>query len=143
MLRTAVFRISMSSRAFSPVSRAIAWDTASSMALACAPSTAMRIPRSKAPHAFRFGTRECENLNKLLALPKPFNVTKTRRDRNPAYASHISAKGLEAGKLGTTQKIERKHLSLRTWHSKLARKGIRFFKRRDMCRIVVVLVINF
>jgi len=37
----------------------------------------------------------------------------------------------------------RKHLSLRTWCSRLVRKGIRLSKRHDMCRIVVALVKNF
>ncbi|MDR3233510.1 MAG: hypothetical protein LBT46_07605 [Planctomycetaceae bacterium] len=37
-----------------------------------------------------------------------------------------------------TQKIERKHLSLRTWCSRLVRKGIRFSVGTDaqnLCRI--------
>ena len=38
------------------------------------------------------------------------------------------------------QKIERKHLSLRTWCSRLVRKGIRFSKKRDMHRIVVRII---
>ena len=81
-------------------------------------------------------------LSQLLALLKPFNVRKAYADKNPAYSSHIPADELETGKRNT-QKIERKHLSLRTRCSRLARKGIRFSKRRDMHRIVVALVINF
>jgi hypothetical protein len=42
-----------------------------------------------------------------------------------------------------TQKIERKHLSLRTWCSRLVRKGIRFSKDPGMHKIVIALVINF
>ncbi|MDR1364158.1 MAG: IS1 family transposase [Oscillospiraceae bacterium] len=39
--------------------------------------------------------------------------------------------------------MERKHLSLRTWCSRLVRKGIRFSKSHLMHKIVVSLVINF
>ncbi|MDR1382463.1 MAG: IS1 family transposase, partial [Planctomycetaceae bacterium] len=42
-----------------------------------------------------------------------------------------------------TQKIERNHLSLRTWCSRLVRKGIRFSKTELMHKIVVGLVINY
>ncbi|MDR3110934.1 MAG: IS1 family transposase [Planctomycetaceae bacterium] len=42
-----------------------------------------------------------------------------------------------------TQKIERKHLSLRTWCSRLVRKGIRFSKTEQMHKICVGIVINF
>ncbi|MDR3108873.1 MAG: hypothetical protein LBU65_04185 [Planctomycetaceae bacterium] len=41
-----------------------------------------------------------------------------------------------------TLKIERKHLSLRTWCSRLVRKGIRFSKTEQMHKIVVGLIIN-
>ncbi len=41
------------------------------------------------------------------------------------------------------QKIERKHLSLRTWCARLVRKGIRFSKTEQMHKIVVGLVINY
>jgi IS1 family transposase/transposase-like protein len=98
--------------------------------------------RSGTPLAFHFGTREHKNLDELLALLKPFDIRKVYADENPAYASCIPADTLETGKRNT-QKIERKHLSLRTWCSRLVRKGIRFSKRHDMHRIVVALVINF
>ena len=94
------------------------------------------------PLAFHFGTREHGNLDELLELLAQFNITKVYADRNPAYASRIPAGKLETGKYNT-QKIERKHLSLRTWCSRLVRKGIRFSKRHDMHKIVVALVINF
>jgi hypothetical protein len=41
-----------------------------------------------------------------------------------------------------TQKIERKHLSLRTWCSRLVRKWIRFSKTEQMHKIAVGLIIN-
>ena len=94
------------------------------------------------PLAFHFGTRERENLDSPLALLKPFNVTQVYSDNNPAYASRIPEGTHVTGKRGT-QKIERLRLSLRTWCSRLVRKGIRFSKRHDMRKIVVALVINF
>ncbi|MDR2699645.1 MAG: IS1 family transposase [Nitrososphaerota archaeon] len=42
-----------------------------------------------------------------------------------------------------TQCIERKHLSLRTWCSRLVRRGIRFSKSTLMHKTVVGMVINF
>jgi hypothetical protein len=41
------------------------------------------------------------------------------------------------------KKIERKHLSLRIWCSRLVRKGIRFSKDHRMHKIVIALVINY
>jgi len=95
------------------------------------------------PLAFHFGTRERENLDELPALLKPFDVRKAYTDKNPAYSSRIPADALETTGKRNTRKIERKHLFLRIWHSRLVRRGIRFSKRRDMHRIVVALVINF
>ena len=95
--------------------------------------------KTDTPLAFRFGTRERKNLGELLALLKPFNVRKAYADKNLAYSSRIPADELETGKCNT-RKIERKHLSLRTWCSRLVRKGIRFSKRRDMHRIVVRII---
>jgi len=94
------------------------------------------------PLAFCFGTREHLNLKELLALLKPFNIKTVYTDGNPAYDTHILESWLITGK-ENTQKIERKHLSLRTWCSRLVRKGIRFSKLHDMHRIVISLIINF
>ena len=41
-----------------------------------------------------------------------------------------------------TQRLERKHLSLRTWCSRLVRRGIRFSKTEQMHKIVIGLAIN-
>lgn len=94
------------------------------------------------PLAFHFGTREHQNLDELLALLKPFNINTVYADGNYAYKSHIDGSDAVAGK-ENTQKIERKHLSLRTWCSRLVRKGIRFSKDPRMHEIVAALVINF
>ena len=94
------------------------------------------------PLAFCFGTREYKYLDELLILLSPFGISKVYADDNLAYSSRISEENLVTGKRNT-QRIERKHLSLRTWCSRLVRKGIRFSKKHDMHRIVVALVINF
>ena len=92
------------------------------------------------PLAFCFGTREHKNLDALLELLKPFYINIVYSDDNFAYK-----KRLENNITGkrNTQKIERLHLSLRTWCSRLVRKGIRFSKSDIMHKIVVALVINF
>ena len=99
--------------------------------------------KSGEPLAFHFGTREHRNPDPLLELLKPFKITKVYTDENLAYAPRIPHGVVhKTGKRGM-RKIERKHLSLRTWCSRPVRKGIRFSKRHDLHRIVVALVINF
>jgi insertion element IS1 protein InsB len=97
---------------------------------------------TKRPFAFCFGTREYCNLDTLLELLKPFKIEKFFTDGNWAYSEKIKPEKLEVGKKNT-QRIERKHLSLRTWCSRLVRKSIRFSKSHLMHRIVVSLIINF
>jgi insertion element IS1 protein InsB len=94
------------------------------------------------PLAFHFGTLEHKNLDELLALLKPFDIKVVYTDNNTAYQSHVTNSKVVTGKKNT-QKIERKHLSLRTWCSRLVRKGIHFSKDHRMHKIVVALVINF
>ena len=94
------------------------------------------------PLAYCFGTREHKHLDELLELLKPFDINTVYADDNWAYHSRIRESDLVTGKRNT-QKIERKHLSLRTWCARLVRKGIRFSKSHIMHRIVVGLVINF
>ena len=94
------------------------------------------------PLAYCFGTREHKYLEELLVLLEPFNIKVVYSDNNYAYTNHIKDSIVITGKRNT-QRIERKHLSLRTWCSRLVRKGIRFSKSHSMHRIVVGLVINF
>jgi insertion element IS1 protein InsB len=63
-------------------------------------------------------------------------------DNNFAYQSRVRGGEVVTGK-ENTRKIERKHLSLRTWCSRLVRKGIRFSKDHRMNTIVIALVINY
>jgi insertion element IS1 protein InsB len=91
--------------------------------------------------AFWFGTREHGNLDKLPELLKPLNIGNVYTDGNYAYCERFSSEVLTVTKKNT-QKIERKHLSLRTWSARLARKGLRFSKTAQMHKIVVALAIN-
>jgi insertion element IS1 protein InsB len=81
-------------------------------------------------------------LDDLLALLSPFKIKCVYCDDNFAYQSHIKGNVVFPGKRNT-QRIERKHLSLRTWCSRLVRKGIRFSKLEVMYHTVIGLIINF
>ena len=91
--------------------------------------------------AYWFGTREHANLDKLIELLAPLEIGTVYADGNYAYYKRFSGEKLVVTKTNT-QKIERKHLSLRTWCARLVRKGIRFSKSELMHKIVVGLVIN-
>ncbi len=93
------------------------------------------------PLAYCFGTREHKYLDELRALLAPFKISTVYADANYAYKAHITESNVVTGKRHT-QKIERKHLSLRTWCSRLVRKGIRFSKSHLLHSIVVGLVIT-
>jgi insertion element IS1 protein InsB len=92
--------------------------------------------------AFHFGTGEYENLDELLALLKPFDIKIVYTDHNLAYQLRVTNSEVGTGK-EKTQKIERKHLSLRTWCFRLVRKDIGFSRDHGMHKIVVALVIIF
>jgi insertion element IS1 protein InsB len=80
-------------------------------------------------------------IDHLLELLKPLNLGKVYTDGNYAYYERFSPNVLTVTKKNT-QKIERKHLSLRTWSAWLVRKGLRFSKTEEMHKIVVALTIN-
>ena len=92
--------------------------------------------------AYWFGTREHGNLDRLLELLASLDIGTVYSDGNYAYYERVDSDVLVVSKKNT-QKIERKHLSLRTWCSRLVRKGIRFSKTKTMHKIAVGLVINF
>ncbi len=94
------------------------------------------------PLAYCFGTREHKYLDELLKLLEPFEINIVYSDNNYAYKNHVTNSTVITGKKNT-QRIERKHLSLRTWCSRLVRKGIRFSKSHIMHKIVIGLVINY
>jgi insertion element IS1 protein InsB len=92
--------------------------------------------------AYVLGTREHKYLDELLTVLAPFDIKIVYADGNYAYKKHVNKSTVITGK-ENTQKIERKHLSLRTWCSRLIRKGIRFSKTHQMHRIVIGLIINY
>jgi len=63
--------------------------------------------------AYCFGSREHKTLEELQALLEPFKITIVYTDDNYAYKRLIQESKVKTGKRNT-QKIERKHLSLRT-----------------------------
>src|SRR6266571_38359 len=68
-----------------------------------------------------FGRRKDEVFLQLKALLEPFGLTRFYTDHWGAYARHLDADVHSPGKRNT-QKIERKHLTLRTWIKRLVRK---------------------
>ena len=76
-----------------------------------------------------------------MELLAPLTMGRVYTDGNYAYVERLSSELLVVSKKNL-QKIERKHLSLRTWCSRLVRKGIRFSKTEQMHKIVVGLTIN-
>jgi insertion element IS1 protein InsB len=80
-------------------------------------------------------------LDDLLVLLSPFKIKCVCCDDNFAYQSHVKGSVVLSGKRNT-QRIERKHLLLRTWCSRLVRRGIRFSKSEVMHHTVIGLVIN-
>lgn len=78
---------------------------------------------------------------RLKELLEPFGITQYYTDGWGAYERHIEPALHSVGKCNT-QKIERKHLTLRTRIKRLARKTICFSKSIVMHDIVLGLFIN-
>jgi len=91
-------------------------------------------------HTF-LGRRQDEVFLKLQALLEPFGITRYYTDYWGAYTRHIDADEHQPGKRNT-QKIERKHLTLRTRIKRLTRKTICFSKSIQMHDIVIGLFVN-
>jgi insertion element IS1 protein InsB len=78
---------------------------------------------------------------KLKELLEPFGIKRYYTDYYGAYTRHLDAAEHEPGKRNT-QKIERKHLRLRTRIKRLTRKTICFSKSILMHDIVIGLFVN-
>ncbi len=91
--------------------------------------------------AYVFGRRQNEVFLKLKGLLEPFGITRYYTDYWGAYTRHIDPEEHQPGKRNT-QKIERKHLTLRTRIKRLARKTICFSKSIQMLDIVIGLFVN-
>lgn len=91
--------------------------------------------------AYVFGQRKDEVFLKLKGLLDPFGITHFYTDDWGAYERHLDPEKQVIGKQNT-QKIEWKHLTLRTQIKRLARKSICFSKREQMHDIVIGLFVN-
>lgn len=91
--------------------------------------------------AYVFGTRQDKVFLELQALLEPFGIQHVYSDDWGAYERHIKDQVHHIGKRNT-QKIERKHLTLRTRIKRLTRKTICFSKVEKMHDIVIGLFIN-
>ena len=91
--------------------------------------------------AYVFGNRGDAVFNKLQALLEPFGIQKFYTDGWGAYERCLEVEQHQVGK-ANTQRIERKHLTLRTRIKRLARKTICFSKSEEMHDAVIGLYIN-
>jgi len=91
--------------------------------------------------AYAFGRRQDEVFLQLKELLEPFRIRRYCTDGWGAYQRHLPEALHEVGKR-KTQKIERKHLRLRTRIKRLARKTICFSKLELMHDLVIGLFIN-
>src|SRR5215831_15141677 len=91
--------------------------------------------------AYVFGRRKDTVFLQLKALLEPFGITQYYTDYWGAYTRHLDPEEHTPGKRNT-QKIERKHLTLRTRIKRLVRKTICFSKTTQMHDIVIGLFVN-
>ena len=87
------------------------------------------------------GRRQDAVFLQLKALLEPFGLTRYHTDHWGAYTRHLDAEAHNPGKRNT-QKIERKHLTLRTRIKRLVRKTICFSRFIEMHDIVIGLFVN-
>jgi insertion element IS1 protein InsB len=87
------------------------------------------------------GLGQDEVFLKLKALVEPFGIARFYTDCWGTYMRHIDADQYQSGK-HNTQKIERKHLTLRTRIKRLARQTTCFSKSIQMHDIVIGLFVN-
>jgi len=78
---------------------------------------------------------------KFKALLEPFGLTRYDTDPWGAYTQHLEPEVHSPGKYNT-QKIERKHLTIRTRMKRLVRKTICFSKSLQMHDLVIGVFVN-
>jgi insertion element IS1 protein InsB len=91
--------------------------------------------------AYVLATDEESALKQLQQLLAPFSIQHFYTDRWGAYLRLLDEQHHTVGK-ANTQRIERKHLTLRTCIKRLARKTICFSKTEKMHDTVIGLFIN-
>ena len=88
-----------------------------------------------------FGRRQDTVFLELKALLEPFGITRYFTDGWGAYERHLAAAQQQVGK-ANTQKIESKHMNLRTRIKRLVRRTLCFSKTEHMHDLVIGLFIN-
>src|SRR2546422_3481296 len=91
--------------------------------------------------AYVFGRRKDTVFLELQSLLKPCGITRFYTDGWGAYERHIAPEQHVVGK-AHTQKIESKHINLRTRIKRLVRRTICFSKTTTMHDLVIGLFIN-
>ncbi len=91
--------------------------------------------------AYVFGRRKDDVFLRLQKLLEPFGITKFYTDGWGAYERHIDPEQHTVGK-AQTQKIESKHINLRTRIKRLVRRTICFSKTERMHDLVIGLFIT-
>ena len=91
--------------------------------------------------AYVFGRRQDTVFLELQALLEPFGITRYFTDGWGAYERHVEPEQHTVGK-ANTQKIESKHINLRTRIKRLVRRTICFSKMEYMHDLVIGLFIN-
>ena len=91
--------------------------------------------------AYVFGRRKDAVFLQLQALLKPFGITRFYTDGWGAYERYIDPAQHHVGK-ENTQRIESKHINLRTRIKRLVRRTICFSKTTTMHDLVIGLFIN-
>jgi insertion element IS1 protein InsB len=91
--------------------------------------------------AYVFGRRKDEVFVRLQALLEPFGITRYSTDGWGAYERHVDPETHIVGK-EYMQRIESKHINLRTRIKRLVRRTICFSKTERMHDLIVGLFIN-
>jgi insertion element IS1 protein InsB len=91
--------------------------------------------------AYVLGRRKDDVFLKLKELLEPFGITKYYTDGWGAYERYIDVEKHQVGK-ENTQKIESKHINLRTRIKRLVRRTICFSKTEQMHDLVIGLFMN-
>jgi insertion element IS1 protein InsB len=91
--------------------------------------------------AYVFGRRKDEVFLRLQALLEPFGITRYYTDGWGTYERHVDAEKHVVGK-EYMQKIESKHINLRTRIKRLVRRTICFSKSEHMHDLVIGLFVN-
>lgn len=91
--------------------------------------------------AYVFGRRKDEVFLDLKTLLEPFGITRYYTDGWGTYERHVDAEKHTVGK-AYTQRIESKHINLRTRIKRLVRRTICFSKTVHMHDLVIGLFVN-